>query len=359
MSLLSCIGILFVVLGHINPIPHNCAIGTLYGWFPYYSFHMPLFLFITGYFYKETSECAIFSLIRKKTKTLLIPYFSINGFFLVFQTILRKYGFEIGRTFSLKKWLVFPWITLQPLTFSIPTWYLIALFIAEIYFVLIRKIYKKIIKSDFIKEMFLLGTFFFLGMVIVYIIKRCDHSNEVIRVYSRSFLMLFFIELGVIYKKYIEKKDCLDNYIYFGIVFFIQACVIAISNNSSLGPGLYGIEGFEKCGLYYYITGVTGIALWLRITKIIATHFEENKILIYIGKNTKSIMAFYLLGFWLFNLILEWLYKYHHLKNFIEKFDPVSFHSQIYYTYTEEPRLIVFYVIFGVGISLAINYICL
>ena len=163
MSLLSFWGIIFVVLGHINQIPHNYAIGTFGGWFPYYSFHMPLFLFVTGYFYKEISECVIYSFIRKKLKTLLVPYFFINGIFLLFQTILRNYGFEIGRIFSLKTWLIFPWTTLQPLTFSIPTWYLIALFIAEIYFVVIRKIYKKIIKSDFIKELLLLWTFFIGG----------------------------------------------------------------------------------------------------------------------------------------------------------------------------------------------------
>ena len=40
-------------------------------------------------------------------------------------------------------------------------------------------------------------------------------------------------------------------------------------------------------------------------------------------------------------------------------FDSASFHSNIYYTYTVEPRLIIFYVIFGIGTSLAINYIYL
>ena len=78
MSLLSFLGIIFVVLGHINSIPYNYAIGTFYGWFPYYSFHMPLFLFITGYFYKEISESDIFSFIRKKVRTLVFPYFAIK-----------------------------------------------------------------------------------------------------------------------------------------------------------------------------------------------------------------------------------------------------------------------------------------
>lgn len=80
----------------------------------------------------------------EKIKNLLIPYYFINGGFLIFQTIIRRYGFEIGEIFSLKTWILSPWIHIQPSTFSIPTWYLPALFIAEIYFIIIRKIVKKL-----------------------------------------------------------------------------------------------------------------------------------------------------------------------------------------------------------------------
>ena len=60
MRVLSAIAISFVVLGHINftgsmeftmtePL-------TFQGWFPCYSFHLPLFLFITGYFFRDLPE---------------------------------------------------------------------------------------------------------------------------------------------------------------------------------------------------------------------------------------------------------------------------------------------------------------
>ena len=44
-GVLSCIGILCVVMGHMG-----CDLLSLNGWLPYAAFHMPLFFFISGYF---------------------------------------------------------------------------------------------------------------------------------------------------------------------------------------------------------------------------------------------------------------------------------------------------------------------
>ncbi|MDE6185294.1 MAG: hypothetical protein K2G39_07720, partial [Lachnospiraceae bacterium] len=62
--ILSAIGIILVVAGHLG---YNLfEIGDL---FPYYSFHVAVFLFISGYFYKPAREQAygrtILRLIRK------------------------------------------------------------------------------------------------------------------------------------------------------------------------------------------------------------------------------------------------------------------------------------------------------
>ena len=42
-----CLGIIFVVLGHRG------GINLFTEWFPYYSFHMPFFIFLAGYLFKE------------------------------------------------------------------------------------------------------------------------------------------------------------------------------------------------------------------------------------------------------------------------------------------------------------------
>ena len=58
MCILSVIGICFVLLGHLRN--DLSASGTFYGWFPYYSFHMPLFLFVSGYFFRQPDDQSFF-----------------------------------------------------------------------------------------------------------------------------------------------------------------------------------------------------------------------------------------------------------------------------------------------------------
>ena len=49
--ILSALGIIFVVAGHLG-----YGVFDLGGVFPYYSFHVYIFLFVSGYFYKDEAE---------------------------------------------------------------------------------------------------------------------------------------------------------------------------------------------------------------------------------------------------------------------------------------------------------------
>jgi len=64
LDILKGLGILFVVVGHF------CSNTYVYNWI--YSFHMPLFFFVSGYLYREAS---ILSSVKHKFMTLMIPYF--------------------------------------------------------------------------------------------------------------------------------------------------------------------------------------------------------------------------------------------------------------------------------------------
>lgn len=66
--------IILVVAGHWNPEPRPewwiACFNIIY------SFHMPLFLAISGYLYMHTrKQCSYFKFLRNKFKRLLIPYF--------------------------------------------------------------------------------------------------------------------------------------------------------------------------------------------------------------------------------------------------------------------------------------------
>ncbi|MBO5208863.1 MAG: acyltransferase family protein [Lachnospiraceae bacterium] len=90
--ILSGIAIIMIVAGHVG---YNIlSVGDL---FPYYSFHVPLFMFISGYFYKDIEEEHPFAYIKKKVKRLLVPYFIWNVLYGVIAWLLHFAGFGMGK----------------------------------------------------------------------------------------------------------------------------------------------------------------------------------------------------------------------------------------------------------------------
>lgn len=349
MLYLSGFAIIFVVLGHMSGVP--TTIFTFDEWFPFYSFHMPLFLFISGYFYKEKNEDEIGRYILKKAKNLLIPYYICNLVFLLLQTGLSQFGFSIGHTFSFYNWIIWPWIHTQPYTFAIPSWYLIAFFLCCIVYSCLRKLLSFIFKTAVVKEYVLLFLLLVIGFVAVYSHKHFN-AGETATVYLRSAVMLFFIQLGFFYKKCLEKHDTMKNIPYFAILFALRfvTILIAKARGGKLTFGLFELKDFGNSGISFYIAGILGIALWLRISKLLADYPKKISILAIIGNNTKHIMLFHVFGFFILNLILFSLNSVIALPGF----DREQFFSQIYYCVSGSPQVSLLYLVFGIGISLLI-----
>ena len=80
------------------------------GLFPYYSFHVFIFLFVSGYFYKDEAEKNIGRYIWKKCTVLLFPYFLWNLFYGILAQILHKAGFSLGESLSLKTLFLSPFL---------------------------------------------------------------------------------------------------------------------------------------------------------------------------------------------------------------------------------------------------------
>ena len=95
LRILSAIGIILVAAGHLG---YN--LFDIGGLFPYYSFHVFIFLFVSGYFYKEESKDHIISYLLGKCLTLLLPYFIWNLIYGILATLLHRVGFTIGQDIS-------------------------------------------------------------------------------------------------------------------------------------------------------------------------------------------------------------------------------------------------------------------
>lgn len=66
VDLFRALGILLMIMGHIR------FGGHFDKWI--HGFHMPMFFFISGWFFRSRDDVPIWNLIRKKAKSLLLPY---------------------------------------------------------------------------------------------------------------------------------------------------------------------------------------------------------------------------------------------------------------------------------------------
>ena len=122
-------GIILMVMGHIG-------FSSIFDHF-IHAFHMPMFFFISGFFFKSStvSKCSTRDYIIKKLKTLLIPYIVFAIFHSIIWVIMGN---------DLKKALNFLWINSDNLPIAGALWFLTALFFTDVlYFLIDRYIFKE------------------------------------------------------------------------------------------------------------------------------------------------------------------------------------------------------------------------
>lgn len=124
------IGILLMVMGHVG-------FGAKFDYF-IHAFHMPMFFFVSGYFYKDR-EIRFIDFLWKKVKTLLFPY-AVFGLFHYFVWIYLNRD-----TNPLFNWHI-PYHLLWNNTDGMPIagalWFLTALFFVDILYFLLNRCIK-------------------------------------------------------------------------------------------------------------------------------------------------------------------------------------------------------------------------
>ena len=128
-------GILFIVACH-------CSYGGIslgYEWFYPGAFHLALFAFGSGYFYKTSSEDHILAYIWKKFKHLMVPLLLWNAAYGVILQVLRHNKFMFGEDITLYNLLIAPLINGHRFALDFPIWYVFPLFVVQTVTVLLRK----------------------------------------------------------------------------------------------------------------------------------------------------------------------------------------------------------------------------
>lgn len=322
MLILSCIGIIIVVLGHSAD-----QISLVSNIFKYYSFHMVLFVFISGYFYKPENEDKLWGkegYILKKIKRLVIPYFMWNLIYGIIVNIFKSLNIiSYGEPINFNSLFVKPWITGHQFILNLASWFLLALFIVNILYILIRKIFTKIkLWNDYVAVFVTL-----MGAITCVYLSKQNLRQEYIPILRTGFF-LFFYQFGYIYKTKIENKLRINAALYLFLLIMVQLIILKVDGKISNRVVFMSFD--SKMIITPIIVGLTGILFWTKISEILEPSLGNSKVVNYIGNNTFDIMLHHLFCMFLINVIIFKISTLLHLDGFnVERFK-----TTIYYCYT-------------------------
>lgn len=341
-TLLSALGMIFIVDGHLNG---SCF--DIGGLFPYYSFHVPLFCFISGYFYKKEYEETPFSYVKRKFIHFLFPYMLWNFIYGIGTQILLNAGFSIGGSLTFHNLFIEPFISGHQFVYNLASWFVPALFLVEVINMLLRRCFKKLMKNEFINVLFYLAVG--IGGITLSFSGKYDGGWLTL---IRTMFLLPTYQFGVLYKSQLEKREPGNNLLYFGLIIVAQL-YLHIRGGRLIYEVAFcrNFTGF----ILPYITIITGIAFWLRVASILAPSFKESKILAFFGSHTYVIMLHHLTILMAVKTLFAFFAKYTSL---FSDFNFEQYKSDIWYYYYPK-NLLQFrmvYLILAIAVPLLIQY---
>lgn len=331
-GILSALGILMIVAGHAG-----YDILTVGGLFPYYSFHVPLFMFISGYFYRREEEEKPLFYLKKKAKRLLLPYFIWNVIYGIVAWALRSFGgFALGDAISLKSLFLDPFLNGYQFLYNFAAWFVPVLFLTEMMNLCMRLVLKRLrLDSEWL---ILMGTLL-LGMAVVQL-SIGGHVWGLYRTPGRILFLYPCFQMGQFYKRKLEARDTLGNLPYFAIVTGVQVVLSVCCNG--LAYSSVWCTGFANGPVIPYVTAVSGIAFWMRVARVLAPMLGERQgggdavqnpaggFFLYLGRNTYAVMMHHIMAFMLVKMVLAGIAAH---TGYLADFDFAAFYGNIDYYY--------------------------
>lgn len=346
--ILSGLAIVMVAAGHLG---YNLlAVNDL---FPYYSFHVPLFMFISGYFYKDSEEEHPLAYVKKKCVRLLVPYLIWNLFYGLIALFLRGRGFALGEAVSFRTLFLTPFLHGYQFLYNYAAWFVPVLFVIEMMNLLMRLIARRLFKmSPPKREWLYLAASLLIGMAVVYLAIG-GHVWGNYKAPGRILFLYPCFQMGQFYRKNLEEHDTLGNLPYFAVLIGIQTLLHLCCNGLAFSS--VWCTGFANGPIIPYVTTVSGIAFWLRIARLLTPIAGENRAVRYLGQNTFTVMMHHVMIFMLIKMILACIAIH---TGFCADFDFEQYRTNIDYIYlvrgTEHFKMV--YLAAGVIIPLLIRH---
>ena len=326
--LLYALGMIFIVSGHCE----GGGVSLFYDWFPPYAFHLGLFAFCSGYFYRDENGADLPAYALRKAKALLLPMYLWNLFYALLLVVLRRFGFDIGLPPSFATLVTMPLYEGSQFELNMGSWFVVPLFLCQIFTAALRRLCS--VSRSQRRE---LAVFLFclaLGALGVTLARHGFRRGwELLLI--RFLYFLPFYALGVFYRRVLERLDTLPHLPYFALVFLAQYLIILLCGRIPYYTPSR-CDDFLEPGIVPFLVGYTGIAFWLRTAKLLAPTLGRDKWLGAIADNSYSIMVNQYLGFMAVKAGFAFLRRF---TSRCQSFDTAAFKTNIAYFYTPGGRI--------------------
>lgn len=273
------LAIILVVWGHLNiPLEAETII---------YSFHMPLFFFISGYLFKNNNR-SLKEYVQRKVNSLLIPYFCFAALSIPF-AIYLDFVYHAG--FSPSRLLINFFFLNGSVGWNAPIWFLVVLFLVQVIYFVING--SKINNAVFIIFSFIIGYVFALSGY------RYPLGLHVV-----SWGLVFYYLGNTARKKLIIEKitHTKAKLLIFLLLFAVLNIVFGLILNKRISVFLNVVGNY----LYFYLSAIAGIfficSLFYKMPKL--------KVFNFFGKNTLLILGTHYFGVYIFKLTDEVIWGY-------------------------------------------------
>ena len=283
--------IVFIVDGHTT-LSDMFDMGSL---FRYYSFHLMLFAFGSGYFFRLRGSIAGDLLAR--AKRLLLPLYGWNLVYGVGAAMLRRFGaFEIGQPLSAYTLLLAPLVDGEHFVWNLGAWFVFPLFLTQTVYGLLRRMAG--LWKD--REAVTFAICLLLGSVAV---QLCyTGKQDVLPLFAmRTLILLPGYAGGQLFKRCLEKRDTLKTVPYLLGVVILRALLCVRYENLAY---IVSSCSYFVCGpLGVYLGGALAIAFYLRIARLVAPLMEKSRLALYASRHTFDIMMHHFMGFFALNSV--------------------------------------------------------
>ena len=246
-----------------------------------FAFVLPVFFFLSGYTFSSSANMPFGSMLRKKYRTLLIPYFG-------FSLILFAFWFFVRRNFGLSGHAADTSVTdalLQILygvnseVFVTPLWFLTCLFVVEVFFWLLHRLRIKTAIAAVVLGLFVVGLYYWTLMDI-------RHFPHAFWNVDQACFYLFFFSAGfVAYKHDFVERVCRSKG---------RSCAIAAVAVGVFALAFWTRDNSSATWMYLLMQALMcngGLVVFVALVYLI----PRNRILDFLGRNTLTVFALHMM----------------------------------------------------------------